>query len=88
MTARAVSTGGPEKSRKPTHRIYAVEKPSDPNGRGYWSPIGAAWQHEDGDGFSLKLQLLPLGGQDLVIRKIKPKTDTTTEQTIDEDIPY
>ena len=61
-------------SKRPTHRAYAVTKHGE---KSFWREIGAVWQHEDGKGFSLKLDLLPLGnGADIVIRepKAEPKT--------------
>lgn len=53
----------------PTHRIYAVTK----NGKkgNFWQPIGALWPHDDGEGFGMKLDYLPLNGADIVIRKLK-----------------
>ena len=60
-------------SKRPTHRAYAVTKHGE---KSFWREIGAVWQHEDGKGFSLKLDLLPLNGADIVIRepKAEPKT--------------
>jgi hypothetical protein len=66
--------------RQPTHVIWAVQKGGD---KGFWTSIGAAWAHEDGDGMSLKLNLLPLAGQDIVVRKAKPKS---TDQV--DEVPY
>jgi len=53
---------------QPTHRAYAVTKRGD---KSYWREIGAAWAHGDGEGFSLKLDYLPLNGAEIVIRKPK-----------------
>jgi hypothetical protein len=66
--------------RQPTYVIWAVQKNGD---KGFWTSIGAALAHEDGDEMSLKLSLLPLARQDVVIRKGKPKT---TDQT--DEVPY
>ena len=57
-------------SKQPTHRAYAVTKRGD---KTFWREIGAAWAHDDGDGFNLKLDYLPLNGAEIVIRKPKPK---------------
>ena len=46
--------------RKPTHRLYRV------NGEGEhsnWTPIGAAWLHKDGKGFSISCDVVPLTGR-------------------------
>nr|WP_036279939.1 hypothetical protein [Methylocystis sp. ATCC 49242] len=56
-------------SKRPTHRAYAVTKRGD---KSFWREIGAAWAHPDGEGFSLKLDLVPLNGAEIVIRKPKP----------------
>ena len=59
-------------SNLPSHRVYAVTK----NGKqSYWHPIGALWPHEDGEGFTVKLDYLPLNGADIVIRKPKVEVD-------------
>ena len=46
-------------NRKPTHRLYRVlGDGSDAN----WTPIGAAWPHKDGLGFSIVCDAVPLQG--------------------------
>jgi hypothetical protein len=67
-------------SNLPSHRVYAVTK----NGKQrYWTAIGAVWPHEDGDGFSMKLNFLPLDPEaDLVIRK--PKADVDPAEAVPE----
>ncbi len=52
---------------RPSHRVYAVTKNGE---RSFWQPIGAAWAHSDGDGFSLKLDYLPLNDAEIVIRNL------------------
>ena len=59
---------------QPTHRAYAVTKRGD---KSYWREIGAAWAHGDGEGFSLKLDYLPLNGAEIVIRT--PKAQESQE---------
>ena len=60
-------------SKLPTHRAYAVTKN---RGKSYWREIGAAWAHEDGKGFGLKLDYLPLDpNAELVIREPLPKAE-------------
>jgi hypothetical protein len=39
----------------------------------FWNRIGAAWEHEDGEGLTLQLDLLPVSGGRIVLRK--PKED-------------
>jgi hypothetical protein len=43
------------------------------DGKSFWREIGAVWQHEDGKGFNLKLDMLPLNGAEIVIRE--PRED-------------
>jgi hypothetical protein len=55
-------------SKQPTHRVYAVRKTGADTS--YWAEIGAAWTNQDGKGFSLRLNLMPVGGADIVVREI------------------
>jgi hypothetical protein len=53
---------------RPSHKVYAVTKSDE---RNYWQEIGAVWAHNDGEGFNMKLDMLPLNGAEIVIRKPK-----------------
>ncbi len=67
----------PTRSTKaPTHEVFAVSR-KEPKEKGYWTKVGACWPHEDGEGFNLRLDLLPLDGSELVIRKWKPKPEAS-----------
>ncbi len=56
--------------RKPTHAIYHV-RGEDKNA--YWTRVGAAWIHEDGEGLSLALDYVPVNDTGrLVVRANKP----------------
>ncbi len=61
-------------SKRPALELYAVTKPRNGEGKGFWQKVGAAWPHEDGKGFSLKMDLMPIAGQDLVLREPSPQT--------------
>ena len=54
---------------RPTHAVYVVEGEGE---NAYWTKIGSAWSHSDGDGFNIQLTALPLSGR-IVVRK--PKQD-------------
>lgn len=54
-------------STTPTHHVYVVEGKGD---NAFWTKIGAAWQHADGNGLNITLSLLPLDGR-VVIRTAK-----------------
>ena len=70
-------------SNKPSHRNYAVTKRKNGD-KNDWSEIGAAWPHQDGKGFSLKLDFLPLNGAELSLRVPMPK-DAAGTATSDQD---
>lgn len=56
------------KSNRPSHGVYIVEGEGD---KAFWTKVGAAWQNDDGKGFSVSLTCLPLNGR-LVVREQKP----------------
>lgn len=64
--------------RKPTHAIYHVR------GEGksaYWTRVGAAWIHEDGEGLSLALDFVPVNADGrLVVRANKPTDGEQPQQ--------
>jgi hypothetical protein len=60
-------------SKRPTHRVYAVRKTGGDTS--YWAEIGAAWANKDGKGLNVKLNLLPVGEADIVIREIEAKPE-------------
>jgi hypothetical protein len=62
-----------KKTKQPTHRVYAVRRTGQDTS--HWAEIGAAWANKDGKGFSLKLNLLPVGEADIVVREIQPEAD-------------
>lgn len=57
----------------PTHRLYRVTGEGDKTS---WTPIGAAWVHRDGNGYSINLDAVPLTGR-IVMRVIEAKADAT-----------
>lgn len=56
-------------TNRPTYGVYQVEEGKGER-KGFWTKVGAAWPHEKGDGFSIKLTCLPLDGR-LVVRKLE-----------------
>lgn len=40
-----------------------------------WNRIGAAWDHKDGEGFTLQLDLVPVSGGRIVLRAFDPKEE-------------
>ena len=56
----------------PTHRAYTVIKREGKED--YWLNLGVAFRHEDGEGFNLLLQAMPIDGK-LVLRTYKEKPE-------------
>lgn len=53
----------------PSHDVYVVDGEGE---TAFWTRIGAAWPHVNGDGFNIQLTCVPIDGR-LVIRKRKLK---------------
>jgi hypothetical protein len=58
----------------PSHRIYAVSKNGEEKSK--WADIGAVFEHEDRNGFSLVFSARPLEGAQIVLRKPKAKEES------------
>ncbi len=50
------------KSTKPTHHAYVVRDGQN-GGKSFWTRVGAAWPHNDGQGFNIQLETVPLDGR-------------------------
>jgi hypothetical protein len=48
-------------SKAPSHIAYQVRDRE--GGNGFWTRIGAAWAHKDGNGFNIQLECVPLDGK-------------------------
>lgn len=48
-------------SKSPSHVAYHVRDRE--GGKGYWTRIGSAWQHADGNGFNIQIESVPLDGR-------------------------
>jgi len=72
----------------PNYTAYTVVKREGADD--FWIAIGAAWMHQDGDGFNVVLNALPLPGSDGQCKIVlRPKVDTkedpkAAQQTIRE----
>jgi hypothetical protein len=56
---------------RPTHSVFVVEGEGE---NAFWTRVGAAWAHEDGEGFSIAVTAVPLNGR-LVVRKAKAEKE-------------
>ena len=60
-------------SNKPTHYAYVVrERDINDKKSKMWLIVGAAWAHNDGRGFNLELESLPVKGK-IVLRVASEK---------------
>jgi len=63
-------------AQQPTYQAYTVVKREGQDD--FWLNIGAAFMHQDGEGFNIVLQALPLNGK-IVLRPPKAQTDESRE---------
>jgi len=57
----ATTSSNNSRPKPPTHIVYQVQ---DREGKpGFWTRIGGAWPHADGQGFNLQLAVVPLDGR-------------------------
>ena len=56
-TNNTESTGG----KAPSHFAYQVRDAG--KSKSFWTRIGAAWSHNDGKGFNVQLDVVPLDGR-------------------------
>ena len=59
-----------KKSNRPTHTLFHVTGEGDAQN---WTRIGAAWAHQDGKGFNLDVEMIPMKPGRFVVREAKPK---------------
>jgi hypothetical protein len=72
-TANYSRKGAKREPKAPAFIAYAVtEKGED---KSFWTRIGAAWDHEDGKGLTLQLDLVPLNGGRVVLRTPSEATE-------------
>ena len=64
-------------TQKPSYTAYTVHKREGQDD--FWIAIGAAFMHQDGDGYNIVLQALPLDGK-VVLRLPKTQTDEPRAQ--------
>ena len=71
-TKQATTRRRNDDDRQPT---FVVRAP-DPNSRGHWITLGYAWKLKNGkEGFSLKLNAMPVGNWDGALVLLPPYAD-------------
>jgi len=58
-------------SKAPSHIAYHVRNRE--GGEGFWTRIGSAWPHADGNGFNIQIETVPLDGR-ITLRVASEKT--------------
>jgi hypothetical protein len=61
MTDSTAKTTETASAKTPSHIAYQVRDRE--GGKGFFTRIGAAWQHKDGKGFNVQLDCVPLDGR-------------------------
>lgn len=59
-------------SKAPTHIAYHVR--DGKGGESFWTRIGSAWTHNDGHGFNIQIDTVPLDGR-ITLRVPSEKKD-------------
>ncbi|MGB6534380.1 MAG: hypothetical protein WBF58_00280 [Xanthobacteraceae bacterium] len=62
-------------NQQPAYRAYTVVKREGQDD--FWLAIGAAFMHQDGDGYNLVLQALPIDGKVVLRLPKEEKADQT-----------
>lgn len=53
--------------RQPNPPTYIAWHVAERDEKGYWTRVGAAWDHKDGEGLTLQLDMVPMNGR-IVLR--------------------
>jgi hypothetical protein len=67
------STTSERTTKTPTHIVYHV-RDGQGGKKGFWTRIGAAWAHADGQGFNVQVECVPLDGR-ITLRIASEKKD-------------
>jgi len=66
MTRTNKQNSKTREAKAPSLIAYHVAEKSDD--KSFWTRIGAAWDHDDGKGMTLQLELVPASGGRIVLR--------------------
>ena len=58
-------------SKTPSHIAYQVRDRE--GGKGFFTRIGAAWPHKEGNGFNIQLEVVPLNGRIVLLVESEKK---------------
>jgi len=60
--------------KQPSHKVFTVRDSEEKGGKAFWTRIGTAWAHGDGEGFNIALDALPVNGR-IVLRAFTEEED-------------
>lgn len=60
-TTTIETTQSPQTTRSPSHLVYHVRERQ--GSKAFWTRIGSAWAHGDGQGFNIQLDCVPIDGR-------------------------
>ena len=78
MTTRNRNTNRRQQTRESQPPALIAYHVAERGEKSFWTRIGAAWDHEDGKGLTVQLDLVPVDGGRLVLRE--PAEDGQAEQ--------
>ncbi len=61
-------------TKKPAFIAYAV---TGEGKQAFWTRIGSAWTHQNGEGFNIELNVLPMNGRIILML---PKAEQNTDE--------
>ena len=67
-------------TQQPSYQAYTVVKREGQDD--FWLNIGAAFMHQDGDGYNIILQALPINGK-IVLRPPKAQSDDPASKPVE-----
>jgi hypothetical protein len=70
-----MTTNEQKPANAPDYHAFHVPERDKP----HWTRIGAAWNHRDGEDLTLHLELMPLGGGRIVLRRPDTPPPATEE---------
>ena len=67
----------PKEKKLPSYDVFFVRPPRQEGEQATWLELGAAWEHADGKGHDVVINVLPVGGWNgrLTLRKREPKKE-------------
>lgn len=66
----------------PTLLAYHVAERGE---KKFWTRVGAAWDHKDGEGYTVQLDLIPVGDGRIVLRPPRDEAENEADETEEAD---